>query len=224
MDWKRFFLFILAGILQSIAELCVLCANSIYEFCSETMLLSCMAALWFWAVSRRKTRAPFYMARIVGNMWIGRVMLYSIEAFRGNEEALAIVVFWAVMLTVLLCCMRIVQMVYDRTQEREVYFGYPLLGAALALNVTYAVASIPNISWKSVSWRNFDTMQPYFAEHISVLLLTALAVIYKYQKVNRNRVIGRGISKRRYLLNALKMTLLSFCLLAYPMYIIFLAS
>lgn len=224
MDWKRFFLFILAGILQSIVELCVLCANSIYEFCSETMLLSCMAALWLCAVSRRKASTPFYMTRVVGNMWIGRVMLYSIEAFRGNEEALAIVVFWAVMLTVLLCCMRIVQMVYDRTQEREVYFGYPLLGAALALNVTYAVASIPNISWKSVSWRNFDTMQPYFAEHISVLFLTALAVIYKYQKVNRNRVISKGISKSRYLLNALKMTLLSFCLLAYPMYIIVLAS
>lgn len=224
MNWKRFFLLIFAGIMQSIAELCVLCANSIYEFCSETMLLSCMAALWFWAVSRRKTSTPFYMTRIVGNMWIGRVMLYAIEAFRGNEEALAIVVFWAAMLTVLLCCMRIVQMVYDRTQEREVYFGYPLLGAALALNVTYAVASIPNISWKSVSWKNFDTLQLFFTEHICVLLLTALAVIYKYQTVNRNRVKSRGISKRKYLLNALKMTILSFCLLAYPMYIIFLAS
>ena len=57
----------------------------------------------------------------------------------GGREIASWVIFWQVMVTILLFCMKLIQMVYDRISEKKIYFGYILIGSALAFNVSYIV-------------------------------------------------------------------------------------
>ena len=212
------------GAATCFVEAFLLSVSSRYEFFAETVVLSIVPTVLFWAVIHFNLALPYYFAKSVVCMWIGRLILYAICYCFENGEGLRIVVAWAVMLTVLLLCMKMIQLVYDRITDKSVYFGYILIGIALAFNVAYMAVDYDNFSWTIGTW--WGTLQEYLymLEHGIALLAVIIYVTYQYQKYDKISIKKNGITRKSYRYNAVKMTLLSFFAFVFPLYVLFLAD
>ena len=157
-------------------------------------------------------------------MWIGRLILYAICFYFENGEGLRIIVAWAIMLTVLLLCMKMIQLVYDRIADKGVYFGYILIGAALAFNAAYMAVEYDDFSWVSGTWWGALQEHLYMLEHGIALLAMIIYVVYHYRRYDKVWIKKNGITGRIYSYNAIKMTLVSFILFVFPLYALFLSD
>lgn len=205
-------------------EAVLLSVSSQYEFFTETVVLSIVPTVLFWAVNHFKSETPYYFAKSVVCMWIGRLILYAICFCFENGEGLRIVVAWAVMLTGLLFCMKMIQLVYDRIADRSVYFGYILIGIALAFNVAYMAVEYDNFSLTIGTRWGVLQEYLYMLEHGIALIAVIIFVVYHYQKYDKVRIIKNGVAKKSYQYNAIKMTLVSFILFVFPLYALFLVD
>ena len=213
---KKLLIWILVGAAVSFVEIFLIGANSHYEIVAEPVLMLALTAVLYWAVNHYKEDSRFYFAKIVVCMLIGRFTICMIFSYYldGEEKyyALRFTTAIVVFMTVLLFCMRIIQMVYDRTDNKKIYFGYVLLGTMLAVNAVYITESIDNI------WREFDV---YLLQHGIALLMAVAVVIWQYQK-HFKRIKKYGITVKLYLCNAVKMTIVSFLVFVFPIYELFL--
>ena len=206
---KKIFLWGIVGIAMCFVEVFLMSVSSRYELFTDTVVLSIVPAVLFWAVNHFRLETPFYFAKSVVLMWIGRLILYAICFCFENGEGLRIVVSWAVMLTVLLLCMKMIQLVYDRIADKSIYFGYILIGIALAFNAAYIMA---------------DNDKLYMLEHGIALSAVIIFEIYKYQKYDKIFIKKNGITKKFYRYNAAKMTFVSFLLFLFSLRALFLAD
>ena len=221
---KKFFLWVITGGALCFVEAFLLSVSSRYEFFTETVVLSIVPTVLFWAVNHFRLETPYYFAKSVVCMWIGRLIFYVICFGLENGEGLRIVVAWAVMLTVLLFCMRMIQLVYDRIVDKSVYFGYILIGIALAFNVAYMAAEYDNFSWTIGTWWGALQEYLYMLEHGIALLAVIIFVVYRYQKYDKIRIKKNGITGKSYRYHAIQMTGVSFMLFVFPLYVLFLAD
>lgn len=223
-DQKKIFLWVIIGIAVCFVEAFLLSVSSRYELFTETVVLSIVSAVLFWAVNHFKSEIPHYFAKSVVCMWIGRLILYAICFCFENGEGLRIIAAWAVMLTVLLFCMKMIQLVYDRIADKGVYFGYILIGVALTFNAAYMAAEYDNFQTRPGTWWGALQEHLYMLEHGIALLAVIIYVVYHYRKYDRFRIKKNGIAGRTYSYNAIKMTVVSFMLFVFPLYALFLAN
>lgn len=205
-------------------EAVLLSISSQYELFTETVVLSIVPTVLFWAVNHFRSETPYYFAKSIVCMWIGRLILYAICFGFENGEGLRLIVAWAVMLTVLLFCMKMIQLVYDRIADKGVYFGYILIGVMLAFNAAYMAVEYDNFSWTIGTWWGALQEYLYMLEHGIALLAVIIFVMYHYQKYGKIRIKKNGITSKSYWYYALKMTLVSFVLFVFPLYALFLAD
>lgn len=219
---KKIFLWVIIGVALCFVETFLLSVSSRYEFFAETVVLSIVPTVLFWAVNCFRLETPYYFAKSVACMWIGRLIFYAICFSFENGEELRIVVAWAVMLTVLLLCMKMLQLVYDRIVDKRIYFGYILIGVALAFNVAYMAVEYDDFSWTIGTWRGALQEYLYMLEHGIALLAAIIFVAYHYQKYGKVRIKKNGITGKSYRYHAIKMTVVSFMLFVFPLYALFL--
>lgn len=219
----RYLIWIPVGIVVCFVEMILLSVSSIHEIFKETVVLSVVPTVLFWAVNRYGKGNPFYFFKRVVCIWIGRIVIDVILYLHDGSESLHFFVSWQVMLTMLLFCMRIIQMVYDRVPDKEMYFGYILIGAALAFNVSYIVREYRMVSADA---RRLLTVvgDMYVLEHGIVFLIVVAVTVYWHQKRVKDKLKNSGITKKAYLFHAIKMTAVSFLLLVYPLYTLFLGE
>lgn len=219
----KYLRWMIAGGVTFWVELLLLCVSSNYEVLKETVVLSAVPTALFWAINRYGEEKPFYFLKRVVCLWIGRgvsdVWLYCVN----GREITRFMVFWQILLTILLFCMKLIQLVYVRIPDRKVYFWYILTGIALAFNVAYIVrmdSSFP----RSAGLLSGMVRDRYVLEHGTAFAAVVAVTLYQYQKHYRNRIINKEITAKAYLYHATKMTALSFLLFVYPLYELFLSE
>lgn len=216
-------LWVIVGIVVFFVEIILLSVSSNYEVCKETVVLSAVPAALFWAINRYGKEEPFGFLKRVIYIWIGRVVFDVILYLSSGRESTRLVVCWQIMLTILLFCMRIIQMVYVRIPDKEAYFGYILTGTALAFNVSYIVRAY---YMDSVDVGRLLTVfrDMYVLEHGIAFLAAAAVTVYQYQRRYKVSIKDKRITRKAYLYNAAKMTAVSFLLFVYPLYTLFLSE
>jgi len=222
-EQRKYFLWIVVGIVVFWVELMLLCVSSNYALFKETVVLFVVPTALFWAINRYRKETPFYFLKSVVCIWIGRAVFDVMLFYINGREAMRFMVSWQILLTILLLCMKIIQLVYDRVPDKKVYLGYVLMGTALAFNVTYIVRTyhmvpryvrrLPRVVWDS-----------YALEHGIAFLIIAVVTLYQYQKRYKIKIKNNEITKKAYLYNAIKMTVVSFLLFIYPLYTLFLSE
>ena len=219
----KYLIWIIVGIVVCFVEMILLSVISIHEIFKETVVLSAISAVLFRAVSRHATGEAFCFLKCVVCMWIGRIVIDVVLYHDGGREIASWVIFWQVMVTILLFCMKLIQMVYDRIPEKKTYFGYILIGTALAFNVSYIVrmySSFPQS--KDLLWGMVQDV--YVLEHAAALLIAVAVTVYWYQKRYKVNMKTNEIARGTYLRNAINMTAVSFLLFVYPLYQLFLSE
>lgn len=219
----KYFLWIIAGVIAFFVEIILLSVSSNHEVFKETVVLSAVPAVLFWGISRSGKGKPFHFLKCVVCIWIGRIVLDVILYLSDGREVVRFIVSWQVMLTILLFCMRIIQLVYERVPDKELYFGYILIGITLAFNVAYIMRSFSSFSLASGLLQGI-VRDRYVLEHGIAFLVVVAAAIYQYQKRLKCRIKNSGIAKKAYLFHAVKMTSVSFFLFVYPLYELFLSE
>lgn len=191
----EYLIWILVGIVVCFVEMMLLSVSSIHEIFKETVVLSVVPTVLFWAVNRYGKGNPFYFFRRVACIWIGRIVIDVILYLHDGSESLRFIVSWQVMLTILLFCMRIIRMVYDRVPDKEMYFGYILIGAVLAFNVSYIVREYRMVS---VDARRLLAVvgDMYVLEHGIVFLIVVAVTVYWHQKRFKDKLKKAGLQKR----------------------------
>lgn len=196
----------------------LLIVSSRYELFKETVVMSVIPAVLFWAIDHYRKETSFYFVKCVACLWIGRLVFDVICFHSDGRELMLILLFWQIMLTILLFCMKIIQMIYDRIPDKRAYFGYIVIGAALALNVSYIAREYDNFSWSAASWRGAVLEYTYVLEHGIALLIAAAVVLYQYLKRYRIKMKDSVITGRSYRYHAIEMTMVSFLILVFPLY------
>lgn len=219
----KYLIWILVGIVVCFVEMILLSVSSLYEMFKETVVLFVVPAVLFWAINRYGKGNPFYFFKCVVFIWTGRIVIDGILYWHDGSESLHFIASWQVMLTILLFCMRMIQMVYDRVPDKEIYFGYILIGAALAFNVSYIMREYDIVSAYGVRM-SVAVRDMYVLEHGIALVVVAAVTVYQYQKRFKIRIQNSGITKKTYLFHAIKMTAVSFLLFVYPLYTLFLSE
>lgn len=217
----KYLIWILVGIVVCFVEMILLSVSSLYEIFKETVVLSMVPTVVFWAINR--SGKAFYFFKCVVCIWLGRIVIDVLLYLHDGSESLHFIVSWQVMLTILLFCMRMIQMVYDRVPDKEIYFGYILIGAALAFNVSYIIRKYDIVSAYGVRM-SVVARDMYVLEHGIALVVAAAVTVYQYQKRFKIRLQNSGITKKTYLFHAIKMTAVSFLLFVYPLYTLFLSE
>lgn len=230
-ELRENFIWTAAGAVVFWVELLLLSVSSNYELFKETVVLFVVPAVLFWAINRYRKQTPFYFLKSVACIWIGRAVFDVVLFYVSGREATRFTVSWQVMLTILLFCMKIIQMVYDKIPDKKAYFGYVLLGTALAFNASYIASYIVSyIARKYDMVLQYVRLLPgivrdiYVLEHGTAFLIAAAVIFYQYQRRYKVRIKNNEITKRAYLYNAIKMTCVSFVMLIYPLYCLFLSE
>lgn len=205
-------------------ELLLLSVSSNYELFKETVVLFVVPTALFWAINRYRKEAPFYFLKSVACIWIGRAVFDVILFYVNGREAARFIVSWQVMLTILLFCMEIIQMVYDKIPDKKTYFGYILIGTALAFNVSYIAEKYNSLLWYVDSLPGAIREYRYVLEHGIAFLIIAAVTFYQYQKRYKIKIKNNEITKKAYLYHAIKMTMVSFLLFIYPLYQLFMSE
>jgi len=219
----KYLMWVIVGIVMCFVEMILLSVISIHEIFKETVVLFAISALLFRAVNHSGKGKPFYFFKCVVCMWIGRIVIDVMLYHDGGREIASWVIFWQVMVTILLFCMKLIQMVYDRIPEKKTYFGYILIGTALAFNVSYIVrmySSFPQS--EGLLWGMVQDV--YVLEHGAALLIAVAVTVYWYQKRYKVSMKTNEIAGSTYLRNAINMTAVSFLLFVYPLYLLFLSE
>lgn len=219
-------LWIALGIAAGAAEIFLMALNSRFELFTGTVVLLMASALWFWVICKtrrendnRNKKKLFYFVKSVLCMSVGRFILYGTAYFFVGHEGRKIIVFWAVMTTLLMICMGLEQWIYDRLVIKEVYFGYILIGSLLAVNAAYILRI-----HDSISWREANPECVYMLEHGALLFLAVVSALYRYRRYHKIRIKENEITAREYICHAIKMTFVSFILFIGPVYALFLAE
>lgn len=211
------------GFCEELLLLCVLSAISVHELFAETVVLFTIPTALFWAINRYGKETAFCFLKSVVCIWIGRLALDAVVYHDDGREITSWVVFWQVMMTILLFCMKLIQMVYDRIPEKKTYFGYILIGTALAFNVSYIVRMYSSFP-QSAGLLLGMAQDVYVLEHGAALLIAAAVTAYWYQKRYKVNIKTNEIARSTYLRNAAKMTAVPFLLFVYPLYQLFLSE
>lgn len=226
-ELRKNLIWIAVGAVVFWVEILLLSVSSNHELFKETVVLFVVPAVLFWAINRYGKETPFYFLKSVVCLWIGRAV-FDVNAFYvDGREATRFAVFWQVMLTILLFCMKIIQIVYDKIPDKKAYFGYILIGIALAFNVSYIVSSARQYGRLL---RYIDSLSDaireymYELEHGIAFLIVVAVTCYQYQKRYKMKIKNNEITKKAYLCNAIKMTVVPFLLLVYPLYVLFLSE
>ncbi len=219
----EYLLWVIVGGVTFWVELLLLCMSSNCELLKETVVLSAVPAALFWAIDRYGKEKPFYFLRSAVCIWAGRgvfdIVLYCVD----GREITRFMLFWQVMLTLLLFCMKFIQMVYDRVPDKKAYFGHVLIGIVLAFNAAY-IARMYDSFPRSAGVLSGVIRDIYVLEHGTALLIVAAFTLCHYQRRYKLMIKNNTIRMNAYLFNALKMTLVSFVLFVYPLYELFLSE
>lgn len=223
-EQRKYLLWIAAGAVVFWVEHLLLCVSSRYELFKETVVLSIVPTALFWAINRFGKETSFSFLKSVVCIWIGRLVFDGMVRYSNGREAVRWMLFWQIMLTILMFCMKIIQMVYDKVPDKKVYFGYVLMGTALAFNVSYIAREYDSFSCSAGSWREAAFEYMYVLEHGIAFFIVAAVVLIQYQKRYKVRIKNSGITGKVYLYHAIKMTIVSFLVFIYPLYILFLSE
>lgn len=219
----EYLLWVIVGGVTFWVEFLLLCMSSNCELLKETVVLSAVLAALFWAIDHYGNEKPFYFLRSVVCIWIGRgvfdIVLYCVDGM----EITRFMLFWQIMLTLLLFCMKFIQMVYDRVPDKRAYFGHVLIGIVLACNAAY-IARMYSSFPRSAGLLSGMVHDRYVLEHGTALLIVAAFTLYQYQRRHKLMIKSGEITKKTYTYNAIKMTLVSFGLFVYPLYALFLSE
>ncbi len=222
-ELRKNLIWIAVGAVVFWVEIILLSVSSNYELFKETVVLFVVPTVLFWAINRYGKETPFYFLKSVVCLWIGRAVFDVILFYVGGREVTRIMVTWQVMLTILMFCMKIIQIVYDKIPDKKAYFGYILIGVALAFHVSYIVTSAMKYG-RLLGYIDILLDDMYELEHGIAFLIVVAVTCYQYQKRYKMKIKNNEITKKAYLCNAIKMTVVPFLLLVYPLYVLFLSE
>lgn len=223
-ELRKNLIWIAVGAVVFWVEIILLSVSSNYELFKETVVLFAVPTVLFWAINRYGKETPFYFLKSVVCLWIGRAVFDVILFYVGGREVTRIMVTWQVILTILMFCMKIIQIVYDKIPDKKAYFGYILIGVALAFNVSYIARKYHSLLRYIDSLSNAMRENMYELEHGIAFLIVVAVTCYQYQKRYKMKIKNNEITKKAYLCNAIKMTVVPFLLLVYPLYVLFLSE
>ena len=148
---------------------------------------------------KKKILISKYYAKSILCMYIGVDIMHAYYTYTNDSMGVRISWISSTIFILFIVCFRIVQKIYDKLQNKEMYWWYIILGFVLSVNIGFIVGE----------YRFLYICINQIVRYLMLLLAIIVINIYKYKRYYKNDIIEKKISKKEYRNNAIKITIIS---------------